>query len=390
MDDFKILLIYTDVSKDIVVDEFSLHDASYCAISYRWKDVEEWSVETPLYTAFITSFSKNNFGILCNYCRERGVKWIWLDGICVNQRDEDQKTKYLKRMNDIYESAEKIIGVPDLGYDNLPYISEDESANLCEALTYKQFNEIYDESSLIHENHIRDIGTEWCIRTWVISERFIGIKNKKLEIKMLSVEASVEIMMHIFEFFELHIGDIDIFSESALDFEDQHNVIECILLSECSKYEDKFYSILPHTKYKNIVIELLDKKIHINTFIAFKIILFEILDIEGKIRMLYSQKYDHDITFFSFFNNEYYNRSFGYMNKYNIVCDISMNDNLECLRVKGRYWKKDKYLMIVLAESRTKNIVMKCVNKDNFWVYSNLLLMENIEKITMNKIIDIY
>lgn len=91
----------------------------YCAISYRWGFVNEWEINTPDYVSYVTSLPKVNLSILCKNLNKISINYIWIDSICINQKDEEKKKETIYRMNYIYKKAYKIFSVPDLGFMNI-------------------------------------------------------------------------------------------------------------------------------------------------------------------------------------------------------------------------------------------------------------------------------
>ncbi|KAI8084470.1 uncharacterized protein BX664DRAFT_337067 [Halteromyces radiatus] len=91
----------------------------YMTLSYRWGEMNEQVVRaTDDYDAHVTSFLLNDFLRLCRrIMREpdlKKIKYVWVDAICIDQRNEKSKKDTIYRMNDIYENAAYIVAVPDL------------------------------------------------------------------------------------------------------------------------------------------------------------------------------------------------------------------------------------------------------------------------------------
>ncbi|CAO3653765.1 unnamed protein product [Cunninghamella echinulata] len=93
-------------------------DLKYIAISYRWGKVNEQLVETPNYTAHITSFDLRDLRQLCGYILFetdlKEIPYLWIDAISVNQQNHEGKKKTILKMSTIYKKATYILAVPDL------------------------------------------------------------------------------------------------------------------------------------------------------------------------------------------------------------------------------------------------------------------------------------
>ncbi|CAO3651807.1 unnamed protein product [Cunninghamella blakesleeana] len=93
-------------------------ELKYISISYRWGEVEEQLLETPDYTAHITSF---NLGTLINLCYcitsepdLKDIPYLWIDAISVDQQNHARKKETILKMNQIYQKASYILAVPDM------------------------------------------------------------------------------------------------------------------------------------------------------------------------------------------------------------------------------------------------------------------------------------
>ncbi|ORZ06442.1 hypothetical protein BCR42DRAFT_159556 [Absidia repens] len=99
--------------------EIPLEDASFVALSYRRGELDEAIVDTGLgYTISMTSFGMYDFYTLCKMILQepdlKHIKYVWVDAICVNRSNYEQRKATLHHMSDIYEQATYILAVPDL------------------------------------------------------------------------------------------------------------------------------------------------------------------------------------------------------------------------------------------------------------------------------------
>ncbi|KAF7723931.1 hypothetical protein EC973_001503 [Apophysomyces ossiformis] len=87
----------------------------YYAISYRWGSHPEWKAQTPNYMASITEISQDNVIRLCELYRSE-IRYLWIDAICMNPADKEDKKMAFRNTRIIHQSAERVITVPDLWY----------------------------------------------------------------------------------------------------------------------------------------------------------------------------------------------------------------------------------------------------------------------------------
>ncbi|KAL2061852.1 hypothetical protein VTL71DRAFT_7230 [Oculimacula yallundae] len=95
-----------------VYTQNSLRHRSYNALSYTWGDA---NVKTPITLNGEIFFVTPNLdaalrNIRCSTAGERGRQLpLWVDAICINQNDVEERDDQVRRMKDIYESAEWVI-----------------------------------------------------------------------------------------------------------------------------------------------------------------------------------------------------------------------------------------------------------------------------------------
>lgn len=409
---FNIILIDTNSEYDNIIcisKNFDNLDINYYAVSYKWGEHHQWRIKTDFYIASITSFSKKNLIKLCK--KYKGIiSYLWIDAICINQTNYKQRKETIYHMDDIYKRSKKIIAIPDLCYceqnSRMEYISENDIISAVYEIncSEKFFASQKDPWTLSYENmieyervrsikgciYINDVVKEWAQRSWVISERFIGIKEKKLEIILLKSEVTIPYLeWKVF----LNI-DWDIIF-------DQYNIIRSIINSKSTKFIDRLFAILPHTKYKNILNTFNEQKIQINNLIELKIKLLDILDIEGKLIMLEDQfaLENKDVRYFlpSFFKDEEFlipSISYIYMQYFSTIEVINNN-----LKIVGKYKKllynlaypnsikmlniltdskKFSTIEIIVAKRKIVNeddeeyFIIRCIGANNKWIVDSI------------------
>ncbi|ORZ07403.1 hypothetical protein BCR42DRAFT_153133 [Absidia repens] len=104
-------------------------DTAFVALSYRWGELREQSVNTNLgYLATITSFKLRHFYKLCKMMtREpdlKSIDYVWVDAICVDQNNYERRKATIHQMSTIYEKAKYILAVPDLHLQHLINVSQ--------------------------------------------------------------------------------------------------------------------------------------------------------------------------------------------------------------------------------------------------------------------------
>ncbi|KAI6866164.1 hypothetical protein KC323_g4070 [Hortaea werneckii] len=90
------------------IESFALQDAPpYAAMSYTWGDPP--AQETILIHRCPFPIRWNCWYMLRQLQRHRPYGYFWIDAICINQDDVDEKNCQVQMMGDIYESAECVI-----------------------------------------------------------------------------------------------------------------------------------------------------------------------------------------------------------------------------------------------------------------------------------------
>ncbi|CAO3651972.1 unnamed protein product [Cunninghamella blakesleeana] len=121
--EFNIVLVdikNTSENMDIVCVKKNMYDSDlkYITISYRWGELQEQLVETPDYTAHVTSFDTSNLIDVCCMIKEephlKEIPYLWIDAVSVDQKDHARKKETILIMSDIYKNASFILAIPDL------------------------------------------------------------------------------------------------------------------------------------------------------------------------------------------------------------------------------------------------------------------------------------
>ena len=89
----------------------------YVAISYRWGYVPSWQFPTLKYTATVSAFYREHFNRLLSWIkRQLGITYVWIDAICINQNNAEDKAKQLGEITRLFHRAEYVIAAPWLAY----------------------------------------------------------------------------------------------------------------------------------------------------------------------------------------------------------------------------------------------------------------------------------
>lgn len=83
------------------------HSPSYYALSYTWGDPED--TEKIQLDNADHQVTKNLYLALQHLRDATDSVYIWIDALCINQLDKEEKSKQIPRMLDIYRSADRVI-----------------------------------------------------------------------------------------------------------------------------------------------------------------------------------------------------------------------------------------------------------------------------------------
>ncbi|CAO3637294.1 unnamed protein product [Cunninghamella blakesleeana] len=183
-------------------------DLKYIAISYRWGELNVQYVETPDYTAHITSFGLYDLRLLGLYIGYepdlKDIRYLWIDAISIDQQNHTRKKETILQMSQIYKRASYILAIPDLHTQYLcKYPANKEIINL---LKYKYNATIRDEivnnkhsssTNPTKQQHTNNDETYSFIQKLknekVINEiERLKIENEELKMKMKEIQMEME------------------------------------------------------------------------------------------------------------------------------------------------------------------------------------------------------
>ena len=111
LQEIRLLSIRTEIESTDVeyrLEPTSLVDGStYEALSYTWGDISDSSLIILNDQPF--SITQNLAKALQHLRKETEDVKLWVDAICINQKDIEERNKQLSRMKDIYENAKRVI-----------------------------------------------------------------------------------------------------------------------------------------------------------------------------------------------------------------------------------------------------------------------------------------
>ncbi|ORZ07393.1 hypothetical protein BCR42DRAFT_495953 [Absidia repens] len=151
---------------------------------------------------------------------------------------------------------------------------------------------------------LNDLIVDWSSRVWVISEYHIAKKKNNLKLWFIGF-TDVRYYIDDVPFFKFDFLDstlssagrnaeleIDKLPSIYLQFHETmarrlvaQSFFEMMLCSKASKTEDRFYAILPQSKYKDKINQVAHWKI--NNMVSVKLKLFEIMDTKDKLTLLF-------------------------------------------------------------------------------------------------------
>ncbi|ORZ04477.1 hypothetical protein BCR42DRAFT_475275 [Absidia repens] len=193
-----------------------------------------------------------------------------------------------------------------------PYVFVDNKLPTSNARSKKSWrHQIYERNIAIRQcvKFLTDLIRDWSSRVWVISEYHIAKKKNNLKYWFIALsDKNIDKLPNNVAFFNFdfdepifsadvqnHEESILIYSGMALHVHFHSTLIkqlttrtfmEMILKSKASKNEDRFYAILPQSKYKRHMNQVTNWEL--KSMVAVKLKLFEIMDTKDKINLLFT------------------------------------------------------------------------------------------------------
>ncbi|KXJ94193.1 heterokaryon incompatibility protein-domain-containing protein [Microdochium bolleyi] len=96
------------VEGETIVRDLGLQDSTpYDAVSYAWGDPN--LCETVIVDEQVMPVTRNAFEMLCSLGRAKHQSYLWIDAICINQRDVAERNHQVQQMREIYSAARKVV-----------------------------------------------------------------------------------------------------------------------------------------------------------------------------------------------------------------------------------------------------------------------------------------
>jgi hypothetical protein len=144
---------------------------TYEAVSYAWGDPTPTCLITVNGKDFLIARELANALLYLRNNRGGKKRYLWCDGICINQRDLNEKAHQVKNMLRIFEKAEEVIA-----WLGLPTRNSGPLFNACRQMAEE--NEILEKmvEPLVKQAMDDLLSRSWFFRTWVRQEVFAAKK----------------------------------------------------------------------------------------------------------------------------------------------------------------------------------------------------------------------
>jgi hypothetical protein len=110
-DQIRVLQLQPDDGSGLL--RFSLHEktlsrsAEYDALSYIWGDSKD--IRRAVCDGKWISITQNLYAALYQLRKQNRIYPLWVDAVCINQADLQEKTKQIRKFRNIYKTARKVI-----------------------------------------------------------------------------------------------------------------------------------------------------------------------------------------------------------------------------------------------------------------------------------------
>ncbi|CZR57833.1 uncharacterized protein PAC_07722 [Phialocephala subalpina] len=176
---------------EINLVERSLGSVKFEALSYVWgKQATRQRIKCNSRSMYVGSSLLDAFEELA---RRRSTGLIWADAICINQNDEQEKTRQVRMMRDIYEKAQRVIiwlGKEQVG-DGRAFKLAESLYQKCDGASYNMYATTYDFEDFDCESKgvPRPLGNSdwaalfailshpWFSRIWVVQELLVAQRS---------------------------------------------------------------------------------------------------------------------------------------------------------------------------------------------------------------------
>ena len=91
---------------DYSLDESDKRPPQYEALSYVWGDLEK---TLPIFIDERRFNVTENLHAALRRLRDRSIEWVWVDAICINQQDRQERGHQIRSMAKIYGKANRVV-----------------------------------------------------------------------------------------------------------------------------------------------------------------------------------------------------------------------------------------------------------------------------------------
>ncbi|VZH97800.1 unnamed protein product [Fusarium fujikuroi] len=190
-------IIDTDRGTKIKITPGSVGYSSYAALSYRWGGLDAiWQTTTKNLGMRLTDFNiselPKTLSDTVQVVRNLGLKWVWIDSLCIVQDDKEDWAREAVKMASIYQNAVVTISADSsqdakAGLHNersSSILNDKDSMKICSKLSTNEESSIFlfpDQETRIDRSatNLRDIGDllSHCAlrdRGWTMQERILS------------------------------------------------------------------------------------------------------------------------------------------------------------------------------------------------------------------------
>jgi hypothetical protein len=181
-DDFRLLKVEKIHPKvEFALEIFPVDDAPhYEALSYAWGTLP--ASEECICNGDGFYVSPTLYRALQRIYRDRELGWLWIDAICINQKDETEKASQVAQMGDVYTYADQVVvwlgeaeDESNMALERMPSLADSFWAIKDHGWGYRNIDEIV-SLGLPHPSDpvwlaaIMVFGRPWFQRLWIVQE----------------------------------------------------------------------------------------------------------------------------------------------------------------------------------------------------------------------------
>lgn len=89
------------VELELRVVDFDAVSVDYTALSYMWGDPKQTACV--LIDNYPMEITRNLCAFLSEMQSQRRCEWFWIDALCINQTDDEEKSHQVQMMGEIYQ-----------------------------------------------------------------------------------------------------------------------------------------------------------------------------------------------------------------------------------------------------------------------------------------------